>query len=73
MDHNGFVWIAGSGQGDDQLLKFNSDGEFVMQIGRANRSRGNTDTENVNRAADVDVGARAQKFTRTGLAPAGPM
>ncbi len=55
VDHNGFLWIAGSGQGDDQLLKFNSDGEFVMQIGRANRSRGNTDTENVNRAADVYV------------------
>ena len=55
MDHNRFVWIAGSGQGDDQLLKSTSDGEFVMQIGRANRSGGNTDTENVNRAADVYV------------------
>lgn len=55
MDHNRFVWIAGSGRGDDQLLKSTSDGEFVMQIGRANRSGGNTDTENVNRAADVYV------------------
>ena len=55
MDYNRFVWIAGSGQGDDQLLKSTSDGEFVMQIGRANRSGGNTDTENVNRAADAYV------------------
>ncbi len=55
VDHNDFVWIAGSGRGDDQLLKFTSDGEFVMQIGRAGRSGGNTDTQNVNRAADLYV------------------
>ena len=55
VDHNDYVWIAGSGRGDDQILKFTSDGEFVMQIGRAGRSGGNTDTENVNRAADLYV------------------
>ena len=55
VDHNDFVWIAGSGRADDQLLKFTSDGEFVMQIGRAGRSGGNTDTQNVNRAADLYV------------------
>lgn len=55
VDHDGFVWIAGSGQGDDQLLKFTTEGEFVMQIGRANQSGGNTDTGNVNRPADVYV------------------
>lgn len=57
VDHNGFVWIAGSGQArdDDQLLQFTSDGEFVMRIGRANRGSGNTDAENVNRAAGVYV------------------
>ena len=55
VDHNDYVWIAGSGGGDDQILKFTSDGEFVMQIGRAGRSGGNTDTLNVNRAADLYV------------------
>ncbi len=55
VDHNGFVWIAGSGPGDDQLLGFTSEGEFVMQLGRANRSIGNTDTPNVNRVAGVYV------------------
>ena len=44
VDHDNYVWIAGSGAGDDQILKFTTDGEFVMQIGRANQSRGNTDT-----------------------------
>lgn len=55
VDHNDYVWIAGSGGGDDQILKFTSEGEFVMQIGRAGRSGGNTDTQNVNRAADLYV------------------
>lgn len=55
VDHNDFVWIAGSGAGDDQILKFTTDGEFVMQIGRAGQSRGNLDTLNVSQAADVYV------------------
>jgi DNA-binding beta-propeller fold protein YncE len=55
VDHNDFVWIAGSGNGDDQILKFTSDGDFVMQIGRAGQSQGNTDTLNVRQAADVYV------------------
>ena len=38
---------------DDQLLKFTQDGKFVLQIGGSNQSKGNTDTKNVHRAADV--------------------
>jgi len=55
VDHNDYVWIVGSGRGDDQILKFTTDGEFVMQIGRAGQSDGNLDTQNVNRAADAYV------------------
>jgi len=55
VDHNDHVWIAGSGEGDDQILKFTTDGEFLMQIGRAGQSGGNTDTLNVRQAADVYV------------------
>jgi DNA-binding beta-propeller fold protein YncE len=55
VDHNDNVWIAGSGSGDDQVLKFTRDGNFLMQIGRAGQSKGNTDTENLNRPADVYV------------------
>ena len=40
---------------DDQLLKFTPDGKFVMQIGSSNQSKGNTDTKNVHRAADLWV------------------
>ena len=55
VDGNGYVWIAGSGGGDDQILKFTREGDFVMQIGRAGASQGNLDTQNVNRPADVFV------------------
>ena len=33
VDHEQNVWISGSGQGDDQILKFTNDGDFLMQIG----------------------------------------
>jgi len=66
IDHEGFFWITGNncpatnerGLGpiaDDQVLKFTSDGEFVMQIGRSDASRGNADTLNFHEPADAVV------------------
>ncbi|HKH72963.1 MAG TPA: hypothetical protein VKA59_16515 [Vicinamibacterales bacterium] len=55
VDPKGFVWIGGNGTNDHQILKFTGDGRFVMQIGRAGRSRGNADTENLNQPADTFV------------------
>ena len=57
---DGFVWLAGNGEGDNQLLKFTPDGEFVMQIGEPDQNTGSDDTENLGRPADmfVDVAAR---------------
>jgi hypothetical protein len=66
IDHKGFVWIGGNScpenglpglkpVTDDQLLKFTQDGKFVMQIGRSNQSKGNADTRNLHRPADVWV------------------
>lgn len=40
---------------DDQLLKFSSEGEFLLQIGRASESGGNSDRVNVHQPADADV------------------
>ena len=57
VDHKGLVWIGGNGEKDNQVLKFTSAGAFVMQIGRRGQSQGNSDTRNVNRAADVFVHA----------------
>ena len=66
IDYKGFVWIGGNScptnglpglkpVADDQLLKFTQDGKFVMQIGHSNQSKGNADTGNLHRPADVWV------------------
>ena len=66
IDSRGFVWITGNNcptnglpglkrVADDQILKFAQDGTFVLQIGHSNQSKGNADTGNVHRAADVFV------------------
>jgi len=66
IDPKGFVWIGGNNcaglnlpglkpVADDQLLKFTQDGKFVLQIGKSNQSKGNSDTQNVHRAADAWV------------------
>jgi DNA-binding beta-propeller fold protein YncE len=55
VDPNGFVWIAGRGNKDHQILKFTKDGKFVLQIGKAGASKGNADTANFNMPADVTI------------------
>jgi hypothetical protein len=55
VDYKGYVWISGSGQSDDQILKFTQKGEFVTQIGRSGQSGGNQDSKNVHMAADLFV------------------
>ena len=66
IDNKGFVWITGNNcptngiknlrpVADDQILKFTQEGKFVLQIGRTSESKGNADTRNVHRAADVQV------------------
>lgn len=66
IDYKGLVWVGGNNcptngiaglrpVADDQLLKFTQDGKFVMQIGKSNQSKGNADTMNLHRPADVQV------------------
>jgi DNA-binding beta-propeller fold protein YncE len=73
IDNKGFVWITGNNcptngianlkpVADDQILKFTQDGKFVMQIGHSNQSKGNADTVNVHRAADVQVNPRTNEL-----------
>lgn len=56
---DGFVWLAGNGEGDNQILKFTTDGEFVMQIGAADGNSGSNDTANLGRPADLFVDTAA--------------
>ena len=55
VDHLGYVWIAGNGPDDHQVLKFSGDGTFVMQIGQAGRTEGSNSTEFLGRPADMEV------------------
>jgi len=59
---DGFVWLAGNGEGDNQVLKFTADGEFVLQIGRADRGTGSNDTDDLGRPADMFVDVEAQEL-----------
>jgi len=73
IDHKGFVWLGGNScptnglpglkpVADDQLLKFTQDGKFVMQLGRSNQSKGNGDTRNLHRPADVWVDPKTNEL-----------
>ena len=48
-------WVLGEQKSDDQLLKFTTAGDFVLQIGRRDQSGGNTDTDNFRQPADMWV------------------
>jgi len=72
MTNQGVVWITATTADqrhcepeagrDDQILKFTQDGKFVLQIGHSNQSKGNADTVNVHRAADVQVNPRTKQL-----------
>jgi hypothetical protein len=59
VDYKGYVWITGSGTdpgaGNDQILKFDKHGTFILQIGHQGQSRGNTDRRNLRGPAAVSV------------------
>lgn len=46
VDHKGNVWLAGNGQKDTQVLKFDGKGKFLLQIGHHGVHHGSNDTEN---------------------------
>ncbi|MDP4025348.1 hypothetical protein Q8W71_22205 [Methylobacterium sp. NEAU 140] len=57
VDEKGFVWIAGNGDQDGQLLKFTPEGTFVLQIGKSGPQTDSTDTTRLGKPANVDFDA----------------
>jgi hypothetical protein len=55
VDHKGNVWIAGNGAKDSQILKFDNNGKFLMQIGKPGMNRGSNDTANFKRPTKIFV------------------
>jgi DNA-binding beta-propeller fold protein YncE len=69
VDHNNNVWISGSSPGgqskttrsDDMLIKFNSSGKFLLQIGGRSVSLGSQDIRSVNKPGDIFVSAKTNE------------
>lgn len=55
VDHKGFVWLAGNGENDGQILKFTADGTFVLQIGKQGPQTDSRDTTRLGRPAGMTV------------------
>jgi DNA-binding beta-propeller fold protein YncE len=55
VDDEDNVWLSGSAEKDNQILKFTSAGKFVMQIGRAGKNTGSNDRENLGGPAGLFV------------------
>jgi hypothetical protein len=61
VDYKGNVWISSAGgprmgEGKENfLLKFTSEGKFLLQVGKRGMSKGSLDRQNLNNAADMWV------------------
>jgi hypothetical protein len=52
VDREGNVWIGGNNK-DDQVLKFTVDGKFIMQVGKADDSKGSNSITRLDRPAHM--------------------
>ena len=69
IDNNDFVWLAGNGKNDGQLLKFTMDGKFVLQIGKQGEGNDSNSTTRLGSPADVAVDVAAKEvFAADGYA-----
>ena len=69
IDDDNFVWLAGNGKKDGQLLKFTMEGKFVLQIGKQGQGNDSNSTERLGSPADVAVdGAAKEVFAADGYA-----
>jgi hypothetical protein len=59
VDGKDNVWLAGNG--GNTVLKFSKDGKFLLQIGKNGASKGNKDTANLSRPAEVEVDMAANE------------
>src|SRR5579864_3592004 len=55
VDSQDNVWLSGSAKEDNQILKFNSKGKFLLQIGHFGKNKGSNDSENLGGPAGLFV------------------
>src|SRR5262249_24066639 len=61
VDDNDFVWLAGNGKKDGQLLKFTMEGKLVLQIGKQGQGNDSNSTDRLRSPADVALGGAARE------------
>jgi hypothetical protein len=64
IDDNDFVWLAGNGKKDGQLLKFTMEGRLVLQIGKQGEGNDSNSAERLGSPADVAVDIAAKGANR---------
>jgi hypothetical protein len=63
VDNNDNVWIGGAGETDRHLLKFKSNGKFLMQIGHPSSDPANSlRTDILGRPAGIELDAEAHEL-----------
>jgi hypothetical protein len=55
VDYQNNVWLGGNGAKDSQILKFTTDGKFLLQSGHQGKNAGSNDPENFGRAAQIYI------------------
>jgi len=62
VDGSGSVWITGNGAKDRQVIKFTSEGKFVLEIGHPSAApMNNSDTTILGRPAGIEVDDKAHE------------
>jgi hypothetical protein len=56
-----FVWFSGNHADDGFVVKFTRDGKFVMQIGKSGPRKGDNDTTQLGKPADIWIDAPANE------------
>jgi len=62
VDRHDNVWLSGSAQEDDHILKFTNKGQFLLQIGHAGKNRGSNDTDNLGGPAGLFVDEKTNEL-----------
>jgi len=62
VDSKGFVWLAGNGETDGQVLKFTKDGKFVLQIGKSGPQTNSRPGQGYDWPANMSVDAQANEI-----------
>jgi DNA-binding beta-propeller fold protein YncE len=62
VSDDGFVWVGGNLDNDNAILKFTTDGKFVMQIGKIAPSKGSNDTTQLGKPAETAIDKDANEI-----------